>query len=224
MNFMEIKSGRTVLRETIHTFKTDEDAPNYIYLMAGIHGDEVEGVYVLEQLFNWLKETNTVGLPLMVIPAVNIDGYRVNTRINANGVDLNRNLPSKNWTNIVSEKKYYPGSAPLSEPENQYLVELFEKYPPRYIISFHSWKPLLNFNGKCEHLANFVAKYNEYPVEGDVGYPTPGSLGEYGPEKFNAPVLTFELPPHTDELPLKQIWEQNKEGLLALMKSDLFNK
>lgn len=224
MNFMEIKSGRTVLRETIHAFKTEEDADNYVYLMAGIHGDEVEGVYVLEQLFTWLKETNAIGYPLIVIPAVNIDGYRVNTRVNANGVDLNRNLPSKTWTNVVSEKKYYPGPSPLSEPENQYLLELFEKYPPRYIISFHSWKPLLNFNGKCEHLANFVAKYNQYPVEGDVGYPTPGSLGEYGPEKYNTPVLTYELPPHNEKLTLKAIWEENKEGLLALLKSDLLSK
>lgn len=224
MNFMEIKSGRTVLREPIHTFKTEEDAQNYIYLMAGIHGDEVEGVYVLDQLFNWLKETNCVGLPLIIIPAVNIDGYRINTRVNANGVDLNRNLPSNNWTNTVSEKKYYSGSAPLSEPENQYLVELFDKYPPRYIISFHAWKPLLNFNGKCEHLANFMAKYNDYPVEGDVGYPTPGSLGEFGPEKYNAPVLTFELPPHNGDLTLKKIWEQNKDGLLSLMKSDILTK
>jgi len=224
MNFIEIKSGHTVLREHIHTFKTEQDAENYVYLIAGVHGDEIEGIYVLDQLFKWLKETNSVALPLIVVPVVNIDGHRVNTRINANGVDLNRNLPSTNWTNVVSEKKYFPGSAPLSEPENIYLVELFEKYPPRYIISFHSWKPLLNFNGKCEHIAEFIAKYNDYPIEGDIGYPTPGSLGEYGPEKYNSPVLTFELPPNTEGLPLKDIWEKNKDGLLALMNSGLLAK
>lgn len=224
MNFMEIKSGRTVLREVIHAYKTDEDAQNYIYLIAGVHGDEVEGVYVLEQLFNWIKGKNCIGLPLLVIPVLNIDGYSVNTRINANGVDLNRNFPSKNWTNTASEKKYFPGATPLSEPENQYLVELFEKHPPKCILSFHSWKPMLNFNGKCEHIAKFLGKYNNYPVEGDIGYPTPGSLGEFATEKYNSPVLTYELPPYSDKVKLKDIWEENMEGLFALMKSDLFSK
>ena len=190
--------------------------------MAGTHGDEVEGVYVLQELFDWLKEDEDVNLPLIVLPILNVDGYRASSRVNAHGVDLNRNFPSSNWTKEAREKKYFPGEKALSEPENQFLDKLFQKHPPRFILSFHSWKPMLNYNGDCENVAKFLEGYNSYPVHSEIeGHPTPGSLGEYGPEKYQTPVLTFECPLLSEEVSLRKIWEENKQGLQDLLKSDL---
>lgn len=221
MNFLPLKSGRSAAENEIKSFQSDLRRKKYLFLLAGVHGDEVEGVYVLEQLFNWLKEA-PFELPLIVLPVLNVDGHQAQTRTNAHHVDLNRNLPTKAWQPTdPQDPKHYSGPQALSEPENVYLVQLMKKFSPGLIISFHAWKPLLNFNGDCERVAQFIAQFNHYPVEADVGYPTPGSLGEYGPEKFNAPVLTYELPPFKEDLSLKDIWQQNAAGLKAFLKSEL---
>lgn len=223
MNFIDLKSGTTVENMVIHSYKTEQKSQKYVYLIAGVHGDEVEGVYVLGQLFEWLKTTTEVELPLVVIPILNIDGYRTASRLNSHAVDLNRNLPTVDWTEQYTVAKHNPGPQPLSEPENKYLVKLFEKYPPYIALSFHSWKPMLNYNGNCKNVAEFLNKYNHYPLASDVGYPTPGSLGTYLPEKYHVPVLTFECPVLGQERTLKTVWEENQEGLIKLMVSDLLN-
>ena len=225
MDFLELKSGSSVEGTEIKAYRSGKKAKTYTYLMAGVHGDEVEGVYVVKSMFTWLQENDDINedLPLIVIPILNVDGYRAGTRINANGVDLNRNFPSQYWTPKARASKYNPGKAPLSEPENQFLVKLFDKYPPKLILTIHSWKPMLNINGEdCEKYANFIKQYNDYPVVPDIeGHPTPGSLGEYGPEKYEAQVLTYELPVISEENSLKQIWENNSEGLKKLFTSNL---
>jgi len=224
MNFTSLKPGISVEGSEIAAYRSDKKDTSYCYLMAGVHGDEVEGVYVLKELFAWLQEEDIQGVSFIVIPVVNLDGYRAGNRINAHGVDLNRNLPSKNWESEAKEAKYFPGKSANSEPENQFLNTLFSKFPPHLILSFHSWKPILNYNADCKEIANFLAQYNHYPVEGDIGYPTPGSLGHYGPEKYNSPVLTFECPTLSDDKDLKSIWDENEKGLKLLLKSELIKK
>jgi protein MpaA len=222
MNFIDLKSGSSNEGDEIKAFKTENKSSKYIYLMAGTHGDEVEGVYVLKQLIEWLKVEDTIDLPLVCVPVLNVDGFRAGTRVNAHGVDLNRNYPSKSWVGEAREDKYFPGKAPLSEPENIFLDKLFTKFPPAIIITLHSWKPMVNYNGDCKDVAELLEKYNSYPICDDIeGHPTPGSLGDYAPEKYNCPVLTFECPVLSDEITLKKVWEENEEGFKALMKSDI---
>ena len=222
MNFTPLKSGVSVEGDEIIAYRSEEKAPKYNYIMAGVHGDEVEGVYLLQELFKWLQDEE-LSIPLIVIPILNVDGYRSQTRVNAHGVDLNHNLPSTNWSEKARDDKYHPGEAALSEPENKYLVKLFEKYPPKFILTLHSWKPMLNYNGSdCEKYAKVVHEYNKYPLVPDIeGHPTPGSLGEFGPEKYDSQVLTFEAPLISDDKSLQEIWIENEEGLKALMSSNL---
>ena len=227
MDFVELKPGKSVEGDEIRAYRTETKSPHYHYLMAGVHGDEVEGVFILKELFTWLQENDEIDIPLIIIPCLNVDGYRAGTRTNSHGVDLNRNLPSEFWTAEARDKKYNPGEKALSEPENRFLVKLFEKYPPKLILSFHSWKPMLNYNGDdCQKYADHIGKFNGYPVVADIeGHPTPGSLGEFGPEKFGAQVLTFEAPTlaDSDGKSLKDIWEENKVGLKSLLSSELLS-
>lgn len=225
MIFSPLESGFSVENNEIHAFKTDMESNKYLYLLAGTHGDEVEGVYVLQQLFEWLKSEHSLkDLPIVVVPILNPDGYRAQTRINSHAVDLNRNYPTENWSGEFKKDKYNPGPSALSEPENVFLDKLFNKFSPGLILSFHSWKPILNFNDDCEDVANYISSYNEYPVAGDIGYPTPGSLGTYAPEKFNSPVLTFECPLLSEGPSLKEIWAENEEGLKSFLQSELLLK
>jgi protein MpaA len=224
MHFRDLPFGKSNLGEEIQAYISEDKASKYTYLMAGVHGDEVEGIYVLKNLFEWLKKNEKIKIPLLIIPLLNVDGYRAHSRVNAKGVDLNRNLPSKHWTSEAREEKYYPGTAPLSEPENKFLVKLFEKYPPKFILSFHSWKPMLNYNGNCKEIAEFLSKYNGYPPVGVIeDYPTPGSLGEYGPEVLKSPVLTWECPLISETKGLKEIWEESRLSLENLFNSTLLS-
>ncbi len=110
-----------------------------------------------------------------------------------------------------TQAKYNPGPKPLSEPENQFLVKLLDKYKPGLIISFHTWKPILNFNGDCQDIAEYLNLFNKYEMAGDIGYPTPGSLGSFGVEKYKSPVLTFECPElKTHRESPKDIWKENR--------------
>jgi protein MpaA len=226
MIFSEIEKGTSLEGHPIPVFKTDIKAPKYLYLMAGVHGDEVEGVYVLKELFNWLKNEHSLkDMPIVVIPILNVDGYRAQTRVNAHLVDLNRNLPTKDWSPTMTQPKYNPGSKALSEPENQFLVKLLDKYRPGMIISFHTWKPILNHNGNCQDVAEYLQNFNNYEMSSDIGYPTPGSLGTFGVEKYESPVLTFECPElRTHRETLKDIWNENEKGLKSLFQTDLLWK
>jgi protein MpaA len=223
MIFSEIDSGKSLEGHEIPVYKTDIKAAKYLYLIGGVHGDEVEGVYVLKELFQWLKTEHALkDLPMIVVPILNVDGYRANSRVNAHLVDLNRNLPTKDWSTQHAKPRYNPGPKALSEPENQFLVKLLDKFKPGIIISFHTWKPILNYNGDCKDLAEYLSSFNNYEVASDIGYPTPGSLGTFGVEKYNSGVLTFECPElkkHKETL--KEIWLENEKGLKGLFQSDL---
>ena len=222
MNLVGLRSGQSVEGDEIVAFRSELKAPKYLYLMAGVHGDEVEGIYALQKIKEWLEAHENLELPLILIPVLNVDGHRAGTRTNSHGVDLNRNLPAKSWVSEQREAKYNPGPKPLSEPENQYLEQLFQKFPPKLIITLHSWKPMINYNGNCKDVAELLARYNSYEVVADIeGHPTPGSLGDYAPEKYDAPVLTFEFPVIDEEKSLKSIWEENRVGFETLLSSEL---
>jgi protein MpaA len=224
MKFIELKSGKSVKGVDIKAYKSEKSAEKYHYVLGAVHGDEIEGAHLAKMLYEWLKENNTVDYPIIFVPIVNIDGFNAGTRVNANGVDLNRNLPSEQWKPEALEAKYFPGKEPLSEPENKFIVELFEKYPPRFVLSFHSWYPVLNYNGKCKEVAEFLKKYNHYSIEADFeNHPTPGSLGEFGPQRFNTPVLTFECPLVSEGATLEGIWNENKEGLTRLFTDGIID-
>ena len=69
MIFSEIDKGSSAEGYDIPVFKTDMKSPKYLYLIGGVHGDEVEGVYVLKELFQWLKLEHTIeDMPIIVVP------------------------------------------------------------------------------------------------------------------------------------------------------------
>lgn len=63
------------------------DAKTNLYLSTGIHGDEPSGPLAIRQLIHenvWPKAN------LWLVPCINPTGFRLNTRENADGTDLNR--------------------------------------------------------------------------------------------------------------------------------------
>jgi protein MpaA len=164
-----------------------------ILILGGVHGDEPEGVIATHGLLKSFSEAYTFNLQIYLIPTFNIDGVLAQTRMNSNGVDLNRNLPTQDWSPEVRTPRYNPGPHPLSESENKSLVDFIMSEKPEFILTMHSWNPMLNINGNCLDFAKVISGMTGYTIEHDIGYPTPGSLGTYAGIEKKIPTLTYEI-------------------------------
>ena len=163
-----------------------------ILILGGVHGDEPEGNYIaLGLLKKWMNHF-PYKLRLTLVPCFNTEGSLIGQRTNGHQVDLNRNLPTKNWSPKVAKKRYHPGPKACSEPENQALVKWIANNPVKLILSLHSWNPMINTNGECQPEASIIAQATGYKITNDIGYPTPGSLGDYCGLERNIPVITYE--------------------------------
>lgn len=164
-----------------------------VLILGGVHGDESEGVIAAHGLMESFLTSFPFKLDLTLVPSFNIEGVLKRSRCNSRGVDLNRNLPTNDWSAEVKGPRYNPGPFPLSEPENQGLVQFLEQETPGFILSLHSWFPVLNVNGNCIAQATAIAGLTNYRIDTDIGYPTPGCLGTYAGLERKSPVLTYEI-------------------------------
>jgi len=185
--------GKTSGDQVIDAYRFGQSGPD-VLIIGGVHGDEVEGVIASKALFSEFDKDFPYHLKLTLIPVFNVDGVLAGNRLNGNGVDLNRNLPTNDWNPEAFNKKYPPGPAPGSEPENKALLELLNENRFSLVISLHSYtKSLLNVNGDCEKQAQLISKKTGLPIEKSMGYPTPGCLGTYCGLERDMPTITYEL-------------------------------
>ncbi len=154
-------------------------------------------------------------LQITLIPCLNMDGMLALQRKNGASVDLNRNLPTLDWSPIAAKESYFPGKAPNSEPENQALVSYIDNFKPHFVLSLHSWHPMLNTNGDCKRIAQVISSFTGYKITDDIGYPTPGSLGTYCGIERNIPTLTYEIERYLDP---KQIITVHVPAILEGLK------
>ncbi len=194
-----------------------------LLFVGGVHGDEPEGVYLAQQLLRWLQKQEQQGhikqmQSWILIPCWNVDGYEKNQRTNARGVDLNRNFPSKDWSPSFEKPRYFPGPHSGSEPETQALASLIVERSPCQIVHFHSWKPCIVVTGKRGHaLGAQFAKSSGYELQEDIGYPTPGSLGQYGWLDHGIPVTCIEE--QEGVLLNDEIWNRFKNAFAEILFS-----
>jgi len=187
------------------------DSGETTLIFGAFHGDEQVGFHLVKQLADTLlAHPERITKRAVLVPALNPDGLLKRTRVNANGVDINRNFPTDNWSPAYSKKHYYPGSEPGSEKETRLAMQMIEDFKPARIISIHDALEMNNYNGPALELAELLEKYNGYPVTADVGYPTPGSFGNYGGVECNIPLVTLELPAIGPE----EAWEGNSQALI----------
>lgn len=187
-----------------------------VLLIGGVHGDESEGFLLVER-FQQALAGGEIKLDdavcLYLVPRLNPDGCAALRRTNGRNVDLNRNLPTKDWSGEFQNVRYYPGSAAGSEPESSLTLELIETIQPAVIFSMHSYEnAMINFNGDCEDLAQAMSADNRLPPKGDIGYPTPGSLGTYSGWEREIPTITLEIVRGQEP---DAVWQQHAQGLLT---------
>lgn len=199
----------------IPAFRFGQQGPR-VLLLAGVHGDEIEGVALAQHLLGQFNRNFGYHIQLVLVPMFNIDGVLAGTRKNAFGVDLNRNLPSKDWTSDVANERYFPGTTANSEPENKALTSYLELEKTDFIISLHSFsKALINVNGNCAKVAERMNSITDLPIEESMGYPTPGCLGTYTGLEKGIPTITYELPRGAD---IKSILELHSRSIKEAFK------
>ena len=167
--------------------------PAPLLVIGGVHGDEPSSVEACVALARRLA-AGASSEPLLLVPALNPDGLARGAKNSARDVDLNRNFPSRNWQ-AAHAPGYFPGAAPLSEPEARLVAALVDRHAPRGVVAVHAPFACVNYDGPAAAWAEAVAAACGWPARGDIGYPTPGSLGSWLGVDRGVPVLTLELPP-----------------------------
>jgi murein peptide amidase A len=171
-------------------------------IVGGFHGQEF-GQVVARKLVAYLRThpgSVPLGTELDVMPALNPDGIALHRRGNARNVDLNRNLPTANWSSRLRvgdpsrSLGLNGGGAPGSEPETRALLRYLQP-GFRVVIALHSAGGFLDYNGPhARALARAMSRLCHLPVE-KISYQRfiTGSLGEYVPAAYHVPVITVEL-------------------------------
>ncbi len=187
-------------------------------IVAGIHGGyEGNTVELANKLLVYLSahpEAVPSGDTLYVIPDMNPDGVargrNAGARVNANGVDLNRNFPTHNWvpdwdhTNCWNERPTTGGAARGSEPETRAVANFILSHRIQALISYHSaalgvfpggdpWQPA------SEKLAGLLSGVTGYPYPPiDIGCTYTGTLADWAVENGVGAAVDMELSTHRD--------------------------
>lgn len=186
-----------------------------VLLLGGIHGDEQTASAVVFKWLAMMQKNGRQEFQWKVAPIVNPDGLLATKpkRVNAHGIDLNRNFPTPNWQHDAprywakvtrSDPRRYPGNAPISEPESRWIYDTIEKFKPDVIISVHAPFGVLDLDGPVTPPKRFGRLwYNRVGVY-------PGSLGNYSGLHKDIPVVTIELPNATkmpSDAEVLRIWQ-----------------
>ena len=201
----EIMLGKSVEGREIKGYSFGiEDSFNKTLIIGAIHGVEPQSKDVCDF---YIEEIKNKAFPedcyLLIIPCINPDGLFHKTRGNANGVDLNRNFPSSTWKSVPvsGNNAYHPGIEPASEAETKIIVNLLNKYNFKKVVAIHtnhfiqfSNPPLINYDGEqSRELAEKLSHATGLISKGDIGYPTPGSLGFWIGKDLKRVSITVEL-------------------------------
>ncbi len=189
----------TPLKNLIRCYKKGNSGTK-ILLIGCVHGNEKAGILISAKVLNEIFERNGIKNTLICIPTANPDGNLLDTRTNANRVDINRNFPASNWVRTDSSKLYYDkksfwgGIQPASETETKFILKVDSLYHPDAFIILHQFMNCVQYDGNGLTLASFIAKRTGQKLLDNIGYKTEGSIGSYFGENKRKEVVTIELP------------------------------
>jgi N-acetylmuramoyl-L-alanine amidase-like protein/zinc carboxypeptidase len=183
--------GTSAQGRAITALRVGSPSARRIVLVVGeIHGTERAGIAVTRRLRSVRPPRGTA---LLLIDRINPDGAAKGTRHNARGVDLNRNFPFA-WHGIGKPfDTYYPGPAPLSEPESLAATRLISRVRPRVTIWFHQMMRLVDRSGGDRFLERLYSRRSRLPYRTIA--PLPGTATRWQNHTFpKDTAFVVELP------------------------------
>ncbi|HUF00286.1 MAG TPA: M14 family zinc carboxypeptidase [Anaerolineales bacterium] len=187
-------------------------------IVAGIHGGyEWNTIALANELITHINENPGVvpsDVTLHIIRNMNPDGearaHGIDGRVNNNGVDLNRNFPSDNWT-VEWDRDgcwiYRPTTGGIyggSEPETRTVMSFIRNHKIEALISYHSaalgvFPGGVPWTGPSKRLANALAKTTGYPYPPiDTGCEYTGTLADWAVENGVGAAVDMELRNHSN--------------------------
>ncbi|MGD0284622.1 MAG: M14 family zinc carboxypeptidase [Candidatus Saccharimonadales bacterium] len=207
--------GTSVKGRPITAYKFGDGSSMVLYIGA-MEGNEQNSSELLSQ---WISsvDANPGRIPayrtIVIIPTINPDGFAADNRLNADGIDLNRNFPANNWQTEVTEPTAPTvwtndgGPYPLSEPESQALANYYATNLPRLTLTMHSHGGIVEANDASDSIAlgaqyASLAGYEAIPtyaIGNFFDYTTTGAFEDWANDKLNLPVLEVELESATSD-------------------------
>ena len=122
--------GESVKYESIYSVTLGHGSKK-ILLWSQMHGNESTTTKALFDMFNafcMCSDLDNIlqSCTIKIIPILNPDGAKVYTRLNANGIDLNRDAQN------------------LSQPESKVLNQLFHEFKPDYCFNLHGQRTIFS--------------------------------------------------------------------------------
>jgi protein MpaA len=145
----------------------DPGAKTKVVVVCCIHGDEDAGLAVVQELEQMFLPPD---LDLWLVENVNPDGVAAGTRVNAHGVDLNRNFPW-HWSKHGKKTEHWSGPHPLSEPESRALAALLLRVRPKLVVWYHQALAVTDQSGGNAELEQDYASLSGLPLKRLPRYP-----------------------------------------------------
>jgi hypothetical protein len=232
--------GNSAGGRAIHSYRFGSGDTDVV-LVGGMHGGYEWNTILLAQAFidafTTGDEELPAGITLHIAPNANPDGLAAVTggdgpfqptdvisdtlagRVNANGVDLNRNWDC-NWSEQAfwRDQPISGGAYPFSEPESESLRRFFLDVTPAVVVFLHSAAGAVYSAGCPEPGPTSSALAAVYGLA--AGYPVYPSFDHYAITGDASDWLTTQgIPSFTVELSTHETtdWEQNLAGLRALL-------
>ncbi|HEX3041605.1 MAG TPA: M14 family zinc carboxypeptidase [Solirubrobacterales bacterium] len=168
--------------------------PGELLVFGCIHGDEcaASGVEPVSNL--------TAGCPdpssdIYFLPNLDPDGSAAGSRLNARGVDLNRNFNGRWGPRGRPGDAEYSGPRPFSEPETRLAGRIVRALEPAATIWFHQYRgghPFVRAWGHSVAGARHFAALAQMPFRA-MRWPS-GTAPNWQNTHFAAPAFVVELP------------------------------
>ncbi|HKH65459.1 MAG TPA: M14 family zinc carboxypeptidase [Solirubrobacterales bacterium] len=170
-----------------------------------IHGDECAASKIQP-----VSASLTAGCPdpssdIYFIPNLDPDGTTAGSRLNARGVDLNRNFPSE-WKRMGRPfGPQYSGSRPFSEPETRFAAQAIRALRPEATIWFHQYRgerPFVRAWGQSMDGARHFAALARMPFRA-MRWPA-GTGPNWQNHNFQGAAFVVELPREAAEPQMRE--------------------
>jgi hypothetical protein len=165
--------------------------PGELLVFGCIHGDEC-GAAGVEPLTGGCPDPSA---DVYLVPDLNPDGTAADSRLNRNGVDLNRNF-NAGWHQAGRPgDAEYSGPRPFSEPETRLAARIVHALEPAATIWFHQYRgehPFVRAFGQSVPGARHFAALARMPFR-LMRWPA-GTAPNWQNHRFDAPAFVVELP------------------------------
>lgn len=160
-----------------------------VLVVGSIAGDEPGGIAVANLL---ASQPAVPGVRLWLIPDLNPDGAARGTRVNADGVDLNRNFPFR-WRHLGAPgNRFYSGPRSSSEPESRAFEAFIRRTRPGLAIWLHQPYGLIDDSQGPRWAELQLARALALPLQRLSDYP--GSAIGWDDHVVPASAFDVELP------------------------------